>query len=463
MPTTDAPPETLQRQLGWWDVTAITAGIIIGSGIYRLPPDIAKHLGSAWEVTAIWVAGGCIALIGALCYAELAAAYPLQGGTYVYLNKAFGRLFGFLYVWAEFWIVRPGNIAVMAFIFAEYAAHLVPALRSDGETRPLAELYVAGGAVFVLGLMNLLGVRAGKAIQMVLTVSKVAGLLAIFAVGMFAAPSEAVVTITAAAPAESNWLLALVFVMFAYGGWNETAAVAAEVREPQRNLLRGLLLGTGIVVLSYVLVNLALLRVLGFDGIAQGEAVAATLMERGMGPRGAQAISALVCISCLGAINGMLFTGARLYYALGREQPAFAWLGHWNQRLGTPVRALGLQTAVAIALLGVFGLYKNAFEQLVFFTVPLFWTFLLLVSIAVVVLRLRDPATPRPFRLPLFPLEPAIFCLASLLMIYKGVMWLGLQPREAPFYFSAGSMVAVMLAGGLVFLLTRRPTKRAKL
>jgi amino acid transporter len=185
-------------------------------------------------------------------------------------------------------------------------------------------------------------------------------------------------------------------------------------------------------------------------------------MTVGLGSMGGRVISMLVCISCLGAINGMLFTGSRLYYALGREQPAFAWLGHWNQRLGTPVRALLLQAVVALALLWVFGLYHNAFELLVIFTVPLFWTFLLLVSVAVIYLRLTDHHTPRPFRLPLFPLEPAIFFCASLLMIYKGIEYLGFQKRDFAFYFSAGSMVTVMLAGSIVYALTRVGAKRAK-
>ncbi len=451
---TQSEPQ-LTPQLGVWDLAAITAGIIIGAGIYRSPPNIANQVSGPGNLLLVWLAGGVIALIGALCYVELASAYPLQGGTYVYLNKAFGRLAGFLYVWAEFWIVRPGNIALMAFIFAEYAGHLIPGLASDGKNLTQLQLGVAGGSVLFLGGMNLLGVRTGKGLQNILTAAKVLGLLAIFAVGMLplASPPEAVAE---AAPRSNDWLMALVFVMFAFGGWNETAAVAAEVHQPQRNVLRGLMLGTGIVVLTYLLFNIALLRVLGFEGVASGSAVAATLMQRAIGPQGAQIISGLVCISCLGAINGMLFTGARIYYALGREQPAFAWLGHWNVRLGTPVRALGLQTGVAILLLGIFGLYPNAFEQLVFFTVPLFWSFLLLVSVAVVVLRLTDRATPRPFRLPLFPLEPAIFFLASALMIYKGIAWLSMQKRDEAFYFSAGSMITVLLVGLVVFAFTRR-------
>ena len=450
------PNRHVQPHLGVWDVASITVGIIIGSGIYSLPPLIAAHVASAGQMLWLWIAGGCIAMVGALCYSELAAAYPHSGGTYVYLNKAFGRLFGFMYCWCEFWIVRPGNIGAMAFIFIEYLGQVLPSLDSPAPTLTFPELAVGCGAVLVLGLLNLLGVKSGKRTQMLLTVAKVLGLIAIFVVSFL--PSAALDTSEPILPAQGdvNWSLAMVFVLFAYGGWNETAAVAAEVRDPQKNMLRGLLLGTGIVVVVYLLVNLALLRGLGFDGIASGEAVVATLMTKALGPFGGRAISMLVCISCLGAINGMLFTGARLYYALGREQPAFGWLGHWHERLGTPVRALALQTLVAIVLLCVFSRYKDAFQQLVNFTVPLFWSFLLLVSVAVVVLRLRDPHTPRPFRLPLFPLEPLIFFAASALMVCSGVQYLRGKTEDENFWFSFGSMVVVVLSGIAIFFLTRR-------
>jgi amino acid transporter len=262
-------------------------------------------------------------------------------------------------------------------------------------------------------------------------------------------------------PANLDWSLALVFILFAYGGWNETAAVAAEVRDPQRNMLRGLLIGTSVVVVTYLGVNFALLRTLGFDGIARGDAVVAEAVARVLGPFGARAISVSICLSCLGAINGMLFTGARLYYALGVQEPAFTWLGKWNDALGTPMRALALQTVVALVLVGVFGSTGEGFDPVVMFTVPVFWSFLLLVSVAVIVLRLRDPQTPRPFRLPLFPLEPIIFFLTSALMIYRGVDWL-LNPFNpfhddaSIYWFSAGATVLPILSGVIIYLLTRR-------
>jgi amino acid transporter len=247
-------------------------------------------------------------------------------------------------------------------------------------------------------------------------------------------------------------------VLFAYGGWNETAAVTAEVRDAQRNMLRGLMLGTGIVVLTYVLFNVALLKGLGFLAVAKDEAVAATLLSQAVGSWGAGAISPLVCISCLGAINGMLFTGARLYYALGVEHRPFAWLGHWNHRLGTPVRAVALQTLVAMLLLIVLGQNKDAaFQLLVVFTAPVFWSFMLLVSVAVVVLRFTARDVHRPFRLPLFPLEPLVFFASSALVIYSGVNYLFQRSQVGgqTFSFMLGAMLVVLVAGAAAFALAR--------
>jgi amino acid transporter len=381
----------------------------------------------------------------------------------VFLNRAWGRWAGFLYAWCEFWVVRPGNIGAMAFIFAKYAAGVLPKLAD-----PRLGLAVACGAVLLLGAINLLGVRVGKGTQSLLTIAKLGGLLAIFIVGLFApidrASGDNDISIFQFGQSD-DLFTAMVFVLFAYGGWNETAAVAAEVRHPQRNMLRGLLLGTALVIVTYLLFNYSLVRVLGLAELKKDtDAVAATLMSRVLGPWGARLIGISVCISCLGAINGMLFTGARLYYALGRQEPAFAWLGHWNQARGTPVRALVLQTLVALVLLLVFGWSGDGFQQLVMFTTPVFWSFLLLVSLAVVILRWRDPEVARPFRLRLFPLEPLLFTATSAGMIYAGVAYM-LQPfhkHDFAFWFSASAMVVPAIVGAIVYVLSRVAPRSAR-
>ena len=211
-------------------------------------------------------------------------------------------------------------------------------------------------------------------------------------------------------------------VLFAYGGWSEMAFVAAEVRNPQKNILRALLLGTATVTLIYVLLNLAFLHALGLSGM-QRPGVAANVLQISLGSRGVQLISLLICISALGAINGTIFTGARIYYAMGTEHRLYAWLGRWSPRWQTPARSLLIQAAVTLALVVAFGLSGPGFENLVIFTTPVFWIFFLLVGVTLLVLRYCEPQTRRPFRVPWYPLVPAVFCLSSLFMLWSSLSW----------------------------------------
>ena len=267
----------------------------------------------------VWVLGGLLALVGAFCYAELATAYPRDGGDYLYLTRGLGRKTGFLFAWAQFWIVRPGNIGALAYVFADYANRLWPL----GQGKPALVAYAAASVVVLTGI-NVLGVREGKWTQNLLTAVKVLGLAAVVVAGFcFAAPAAP--TKVHALPAETNLYLAMIFVMFAYGGWAEMAFVAAEVRNPQKNILRALLLGTAAVTLIYVLINLAFLHALGLAGM-QEKGVAAKVMPIAMGPWGQRLISLLICISALGAINGTIFTGCGFTMRWG---PSIGCLPGW--------------------------------------------------------------------------------------------------------------------------------------
>ena len=233
----------------------------------------------------------------------MATAYPRDGGNYVYLTRALGRKTGFLFAWAQLWVVRPGNIGLLAYVFADYANRLWPI----GQGRRALVVYAAS-AILVLSGINLLGVRESRWTQNLLTAVKVLGLVAIVVAGLcFVAPAAS--PAAQAPPAETNFYLAMIFVLFAYGGWSEMAFVAAEVRNPRKNILRALLLGTAAVTLIYVLLNLAFLHALGLEGTRR-EGVAANVLQIGLGPKGVQLISLLICISALGAINGMIFTCA---------------------------------------------------------------------------------------------------------------------------------------------------------
>jgi amino acid transporter len=339
---------------------------------------------------------------------------------YVYLTRGLGRPTGFLFAWAEFWVVRPGNIGALAYVFADYATRLW----HTAPTGPIMAAYAAV-AVLILSVINILGVREGKWTQNLLTAVKVLGLAAIVAAGFsFAAPATATATATATGTQSvpTDFRLAMIMVLFAYGGWSEMAFVAAEVRNPRKNILRALLLGTAAVTLIYVLINLAFFHALGLPGMRL-PGVAANVLHIGLGRSGQRLISLLICISALGAINGTILTGARIYYALGTEHRLFAWLGRWSPRWQTPARSLAIQAAVTLALVVGFGLMGPGFENLVIFTTPVFYIFFLLAGVALLVLRYRDPATPRPFRVPCYPWTPLVFCLCNLFMLWSSLSY----------------------------------------
>jgi APA family basic amino acid/polyamine antiporter len=438
------------RRLTLLDTTSIIVGIIIGSTIFKMSPTISYSAGVHttatlqhwlqwpavgdvnglfWShvigIVAIWVLGGVIALVGALCYAELATALPQEGGNYVFLTKAFGRSTGLAFAWVEFWIVRPGNIGAIAFVAATFALPLLPmSLKETLAGRQEAVLAV----VFIAGLtaINLLGIQMERWTQNALTAAKVLGLLFVATLALVwmspvSAPSADVAKDVAQGTFLAPWWLAFVFVMFAYGGWSDMPYVAAEVANPRRNLTRALLFGTGSVLAIYLFLMLACVSGLGLKSLYESGNIASAVMQRTFGEWGNRAISGLVVISCLGAIHGMLFTGARVFYKLGSDHPLFGWLGKWQTRGEVPARSLLVQAAVTIALVVLFGANQEAFERMVIFTGPFYWGFICLVVFGLIVLRDRNELSADRYRVPLYPLPPVLFCGACLWMAYSGI------------------------------------------
>jgi basic amino acid/polyamine antiporter, APA family len=406
-----------RRQLSLFDSTSIIVGIIIGSGFYETSPTVAQCVGGPWALAGVWTLGGLFALIGSVCYAELAIAYPDEGGDYVYLTRGYGRPVGFLFAWTQLWVVRPGAIGALALVFARYATHLV-----DLGSRSLV-LY-ATGSVVLLAAINIVGVRQGKWTQNLLTSAKVLGLLVVFVLGLWLSTPEPA---AAAEPSQPDFNLAVILVLFAYSGWNEMACVAAEVRDPQRNILRALVLGTLAVIAIYLALNAAFLHALGYDAFCRSSAVAAEVAQRAWGSWGAKGMSVLICISALGAMNGMTFTGSRVYFAMGQQHRLFAPLGRWSPRFGTPVWSLALEGAITstmIMVLGsIYGSDGSAFARFVNFTGPLFWLGLGLSGLSLIVLRRRDPDTPRPFRVPFYPATPLAFVAGCGFMLYSSLAY----------------------------------------
>jgi len=552
-PTLSEQPAAPKRQLTLFDSTCIIVGIIIGAGIYETTPLIAGSVAGAGlgagGLVGVWVLGGVLSLLGALCYAELATAYPREGGDYVFLTRAFGRAPGFLFAWCQLWIIRPGSIGAMAYVFARYADQLCPLSRvitawcdacysrlaEVPSTWPSAEtvggsvalMVYAAAAVAILSVINVLGVREGKWTQNLLTTAKVLGLVAIVLAGLwFAAPaaplepapetgSEVQATPNASAqPAEPtvaepkfNWSafgLAMIFVLFTYGGWNEMAYVGAEVHNPKKNILRALVLGTVAVTLIYVLATLAFVHCLGFARTQKPKATVAQdvltiaaedvfrLTERreallgelkGLESQPAEEIAGrraeierrlawldrlaslpahlmcvLICVSALGAVNGMIFTGARVYYAMGTDHRLFAWLGRWSERFGTPVWSLVIQGILTLALVVAFGWLvligraQGGFQSMIIFTAPVFWFFLAMVGISVAELRDREPDTPRPYRVQGYPVVPMLFCASSLFMLYSSLTY-AVENRSWEAFWS----VLILLVGVVMCFCDPRP------
>jgi len=436
-----------KKELSLFDSTCMIVGIIVGVGIYMSAPIVAGSMGSWQGMLTIWLVGGIVAMCGALCYGELAGTYPQHGGEYVYLSRAYGPWAGFLFGWAKLFIIRPGNIALAAFTFARYAKTLCAPLEG---WEPLC----AAAAVTVLTVVNILGVTEGKWTQNALTILKALGLLAIVAVGL-AAATRAPAADPPSAVTLGGVQLAMILVLYTFGGWSEIGYIAAEVKRPERTIARALIIGVLSVTVLYVLVNSAFLHALGYANMAASEAVAVDTVATTFPSTGSKLVAMLVCVSALGALNGIIFTGSRVSYAMGADHAPLRWLGRWSARFGTPVWALCVQGALSLGIV----LLAQSFLKTLEYMTPVVWVFFLGTGIGIFVLRRKEPETERPFRTPGYPFTPIVFCASCAFMLYSGIAWSLSQSHVA---LPVG--VGFVLVGAVVYALTgrRRPTHRAQ-
>jgi basic amino acid/polyamine antiporter, APA family len=437
---------TPQPSLRVRDAVALIVGIVIGAGIFVTPSMVASNSAGPGTLIFAWVLGGLVALIGALCYAELAATYPHTGGDYHYLTRAFGPNVGFLFGWARMTVIPTGSIALLAFAFGDYASQMV-ALGPHSSA-----LYAAAIVILITGL-NLMGIRHGTRAQNFLTALEVLGLVLVIVAGLWfahAAASSVAPPAAGGSGASPAFGLAMVFVLLAYGGWNEAAYVSAEMRGSTRNIVLALLLSVAIVTVLYVLANAAYLAGLGFAGMTKSQAVAADLLRASFGERSAMLISVIVCISSLTSINATVIFGARSSYALGRDFAMFHALGRWHGSANTPNNALIVQAAISLALVFLGALTRKGFETMVEYTAPVFWSFFLLTGVALFVLRRREPHVEPAFRVPLYPLTPLLFCLSSAYLLYSSLAYTGIGALVG---------VAVLLVGALLLLWKRAPLR----
>jgi amino acid transporter len=412
-----APRQTLSVT----DACAMIVGLIVGAGIFGTPSIVAGAVGDSSMLYAVWIAGGIFSIIGALCYAELATAFPSAGGEYHFLQRAFGRSLAFLYGWARMTVIVAGSIAVFAYLFGDYLSRVI-------NLGAHSSAIWAALVVVVLTLVNYRGIREGKATQNLFTVLEVGGLVLIIVAGLFfAAPPAAAVP--AVAGADQPWYMgaglgsAMIFVLFTYGGWNDAAYISAEVRDRERNMARALLIAISVVALLYVLVNFAYLKGLGYDQMARSNAVAADLLKAVWGPTGEKVIAIMIAIAALTSVNGSMIVGARSNYALGRDWPMLGYLGQWHEASGSPRNAMLVQGGIALALVGFGAIQNTGFKGLVEYSLPVFWGFFLLTGIALFVLRAKEPNAPRPFKVPFYPVVPAIFVLMCGYLLYSSLTY----------------------------------------
>ena len=422
----------------------LTIGIVVGAGIFKTPSIVAGMAGSESAVIAVWLAGGAISMIGALCYAELASAFPSAGGDYHFIARAYGKRLAFLFAWARITVITTGSIALLAFVFGDYCARILP-LGPHGPTI-YAVLIVA-----VLTVVNVVGTRQSATAQNWLTSVEVLGLVVIVGAAILlpGAPAPAA-TSGGAAAAESNFGVAMVLVLLTYGGWNEAAYVSSEISGNKRSLARALIISIAVVTGLYLAVNLAYLHALGVAGMARSDAVAADLLKLAFGEPGAKLMSAMVAIAALTSINSTMIVGARSAYATGRDWPALSYLGHWHAASGSPRRALLIQAALAIALIALGTATRKGFETMVDFTAPVFWFFFLLTGISLFILRGREAGVERPFKVPLYPFTPLVFCASCAWLLYSSLAYV----RVGAF---AG--VALLAVGGVLMLFLKQGGK----
>ncbi|MBI3317789.1 MAG: protein-L-isoaspartate(D-aspartate) O-methyltransferase [Candidatus Omnitrophica bacterium] len=438
----------LRRSLGLTDATALVVGCVIGVGIFRSAASVARYLTTPGSVMLVWVLGGIISFCGALCYAELGAAYPKTGGDYVYLTRAYGPAVGFLFGWTKIFTERVGTIAILGFVFAEYMSYLI-------EATPLAVRLAASFAILLLTGANIVGVHVGKGVQNFLTLLKVLSLGGIIAVGFFGRGGDSPSLIQSAASWQSDlgmWRslgVALVFVLWTYGGWTESSYVAEEIRDPHRTLPWSILWGLALVTGLYLLVNWVYLLYIPLDQMPQKQLVAAEVMKIALGPLGGKVTALMVALSAFGALNGYILTSGRIALALGRDHALFAKLSHVHPVFATPARALAFNALAALLLV-----WTGTFDQIVTYSTVAISIFFAMAAFGVMILRARDPQTPRPYRVWGYPLTPLIFLLAMVLFIANITL---LQPKETWLGF------ALMALGLPLYLWSGSLRKRAAL
>ncbi len=481
MTNSDSPREDENRLppiLGGWTALASIVGSVIGSGIFLVPATVARGVPFMGGIVLVWLIGGLFSAAGALTLAELGAMMPRAGGPYEYLKKGFGPLSGFLFSWAEFWVVRSGSMATLAAAFARYFSQLVPPV--GGISLIWWQTWAAVGAMAVVGVINVRGTRHGGRLQVVGTALKIGALSAMIVLPVVLGKGAAE-NMTPIGPdgthlaSYTGFLAAMIACLWAYDGWVNVTPLAEDLTDPQRQLPRALAGGVAILIFLYLGTTLAYHYVLPMETIRESstvkgspKVVAAEFWQALVGPIGVTVISLIVMASTSISLNGNVLTGPRAYFAVARDGYAPKWLEKLDKRTSTPAAAIVAQTVWAIALTilatlliviepgsadrwpgWIVKLWSKFHETPLYdvlFTYVIFGAtiFYMLAAASVFVLRKRWPDVHRPFRVPLYPYTPLAFCLASGILLasmlaenpVESIAGLGLIAAGIPFFYA---------------------------
>lgn len=423
----------------------LTIGMVVGVGIFKLPSMIAGNTASVGEFLFAWLLGGAVSLCGALVYAELASRHPETGGEYTFLARGLGRGAAFLFAWSRMTVIQTGAIVAVAFAFGDYASEIV---RLGGRSTAIW----AALAVIALTALNVAGTLQSKSLQKVMEISLIAALVVLALGALFVGTSKPAAPVTGAS---GSFGLAMIFVLFAFGGWNEAAYLSGEVRDARRNMRKILVVGIVAVTALYLLVNVAYVMALGLGGMRESKAVAADVMRLVAGEKGVVLLALVVCVSALTTMNAAVFTGARTTWAFGRDFGAFAKLGTWRDSGSTPANALLLQGAVMLLLVVAGAFTPDGFSAMVAYTAPVFWTFFLLTGVTLFVFRARGGEEPA-VKTPLHPLVTLAFLAMCVYMLYSSIDYIRNPVFGPKFGVMALAGLLVMLAGIPLYFLTRR-------
>jgi basic amino acid/polyamine antiporter, APA family len=414
-----ARASSLPRRLGLWSAIAVLVGSTIGSGIFRSPAGIADKLPGPLPLLAIWLTGGIFALCGALTLAEVAGAFPRTGGVYVFIREAWGRLPAFLFGWAELVLIRAAALGAISTTFSEY---FIRVLGYDPRVAPYSNYvhYVAAAAILLTATFNYVGIKWGALVQNVTTLAKTGALLLIIVLALALGLPQTGGHFTPAVPAGSFTIarfgLALVSVLWVYDGWADVSFVGGEVKDPEKNLPRVLIAGTLIIIALYLLANVAYLAVLPVEEIRSSKLVAADVADKLVGAAGVAFVSVAVMISTFGTLNGSVMTGSRVLFAMAADGLLFKPVAIVDKRFQTPSVAIALEAG-----LGVVFVLLGTFEQLADTFVTAIVPFYALAVGSVFVLRRRPDFRP-PFRVPGYPVVPAIFIVATILLLGNAII-----------------------------------------